>query len=115
MLSTSLALVPEHCTCGNATAHLKGECACCAERNRLSAAHCADCDALLEKIETQIHALVLDILRFLPPVSPGALTADEGARRISADRLKRSRQSSNVCEAPRQGTERRVIQRASTR
>ena len=77
MLSTSLALIPEQCTCGNATAHLKGECACCAERNRWSAVHCADCDALLEKIEPQIQAVVLDMLGFLPAGSPDAPTAGE--------------------------------------
>lgn len=86
MLSTSLALIPEQCTCGNARAHVKGACACCTERNRLSAVHCADCDALIEKIEPQIQALALDTLRFLPPVSPDPPT---GCERTSTQDIRR--------------------------
>lgn len=80
MLSTRLALIPEQCTCRDATAHLKGICACCESRDRESGVHCADCDALLHTIEPQIHALIVDTLRFLPPVSPSTSTGSEHAR-----------------------------------
>lgn len=80
MLSTRLALIPNTCTCGGASAHINGECACCVARDRESAERCADCDALLRTIERQIDALVADTIRFLRPVSPAASTESERAR-----------------------------------
>ena len=80
MLSTRLALIPDNCTCGRAGAHITGECACCVVRDRESAEHCGDCDALLDTIERQIDALVVDTMRFLPPVSPSVSTGSERAR-----------------------------------
>ena len=66
LLSTSLALVPEPCTCEDGAAHLKGACACSVSRKGTPGVLGTDCDALLQSVERQMHALIADTLRVLP-------------------------------------------------
>ena len=66
LLSTSLALVPEPCTCRDGAAHLKGACACSVSPEGTPGVHRTDCDALLQSVEQHMHALIADTLRVLP-------------------------------------------------
>ena len=84
LLSTGLALAPEPCSCGDATAHLEGTCG--ASRERTSGVHGTDCNDLLQTVEQQMHALIADTLRVLPPLRSTRSTNNDGTR---ADDLRR--------------------------
>ena len=86
LLSTGLALVPETCSCGDGTALLKGACTCGASRERTSGVHGSDCSGLLQRVEQQMHALIADTLRVLPPSPrPQSMSGDD----TRADELRR--------------------------
>ena len=85
-LSTGLALVPEPCSCGDDSAHLRETSTCGASRESTSGARGNDCDRLLQSVERQMHALIADTLRLLPPLPITRSTNSDGTR---ADDLRR--------------------------